>query len=92
MNGLCEKHHPIPADDVCGWCGEEFCQDCLVYPFGEKRLPYCLACAVKAAGVRTEGSPRIASSRGERRSMLQRRKLLRERRGPGSGEVRPSHV
>ena len=81
MNGLCERHFPVPADDLCGWCGEEFCQDCLVYPFGEKRLPYCLACAVTAAGVRSGRSGPRAVSRRERRHIMERRELLRERSG-----------
>ncbi len=79
MNGLCERHFPVPAVDLCGWCGEEFCHDCVVYPFGEKRLPYCLSCAVTAAGVRSGPAAPRAVSRRDRRNMMERRQLLRER-------------
>ena len=75
--GRCHKHWFEPAVDVCGMCLEEYCADCVVYPFGEAVLPYCLPCAVRAAGVRHGRSHRF--SRRDRRAALRRRELLHER-------------
>jgi hypothetical protein len=52
MDGRCERHLFDQAIDLCDRCGAEFCGDCLVYSFGPKKPPYCLPCAVEAAGVR----------------------------------------
>ena len=53
MEGRCAKHQFEAAEDACRSCGNEFCGDCLVYSFGPKKPPYCIACALTAAGVRT---------------------------------------
>jgi len=49
---LCEIHHFEPAHATCRTCKREFCPDCLVYPFGPKKAPICVPCALEAAGVR----------------------------------------
>lgn len=53
MEGRCAKHQFEAAEDTCRSCGNEFCGECLVYSFGPKKPPYCIACALTAAGVRT---------------------------------------
>lgn len=87
MDGHCEKHSFEPAVARCRECGGEYCGDCLVYPFGERKPPFCVACAIAAAGVRsTAGRPQRASRRELRREQKQRRKAEKDasrvRRGP----------
>ncbi len=53
MEGRCAKHQFEASEDVCRECGNEFCSECLVYSFGPKKPPFCIACALAAAGVRT---------------------------------------
>lgn len=50
--GTCNTHPFDSAIDVCRRCGHEFCADCLVYAFGTKKPPFCVPCALEAAGVR----------------------------------------
>ena len=52
---LCEAHPFDEAHDDCRMCGQSFCDDCLVYSFGPKRPPFCVPCALEAAGVRRGG-------------------------------------
>jgi hypothetical protein len=59
----CKKHLGIMAAGSCGECGEEFCEDCLVYPFGTSRPPMCVACALAFAGVRHRGRQRAPKQR-----------------------------
>ena len=47
----CVKHSGIVASSSCGECGHAFCEDCLVEPFGPKKPPMCIACALAFAGV-----------------------------------------
>jgi hypothetical protein len=77
MEGRCERHLFDRAIDRCGRCGLEFCQTCVVYPFGQRKAPYCLPCAVEAAGVRSSAGSGRALSRRERKQ------LERERRTAG---------
>jgi hypothetical protein len=35
---------------MCRSCLDEFCDDCLVYSFGRSKAPYCIRCALVAAG------------------------------------------
>jgi len=74
MEGRCERHQFDRAIDRCGRCGGEFCQTCVVYPFGAKRAPYCLPCAVEAAGVRSGAAPGKPMSRRERKTLDRQRK------------------
>ena len=75
MQGRCEKHLFEAAEDRCGKCGLEYCPECLVYSFGPKRPPFCIPCAVSAAGIRTSagggrGLPRREAKRLERERKL----------------------
>jgi hypothetical protein len=80
MDGRCERHLFDQAIDLCDRCGAEFCGDCLVYSFGPKKPPYCLPCAVEAAGVRKGAGYRPATSRRERKQIAKDRDALLRRR------------
>jgi hypothetical protein len=80
MEGRCERHLFDQAIDLCGRCGQEFCADCLVYSFGATKPPFCLPCAVEAAGVRQGAGFKAAGSRKERKAFARRREeFLSER-------------
>jgi hypothetical protein len=49
----CHKHPHEMGAAFCGRCGQSWCADCLVYSFGPKKPPYCVSCAMVAAGVRS---------------------------------------
>jgi hypothetical protein len=49
---MCEAHPFDSAAGVCRSCGQAFCGTCLVYAHGAKKPPYCLPCALDAAGIR----------------------------------------
>ncbi len=52
ITGLCRAHSFETATDLCRRCGLEFCEICVVHPFGPKK-PYCKECAMALGGVRT---------------------------------------
>ena len=74
MEGRCERHQFDRSVDRCGRCGGEFCATCVVYSFGPKKPPFCLPCAVTAAGVRTKAARVPALSRKERK-LLERQRV-----------------
>jgi hypothetical protein len=74
MQGRCDKHLFESAEDTCGKCGYEFCGECLVYAFGPKKPPFCIACAVAAAGIRSSAGNRPVASRGELRQIRKERR------------------
>lgn len=51
LSGLCRDHSFESAAAVCRRCGLEYCEACVVHPFGKKK-PYCKECAMALAGVR----------------------------------------
>jgi hypothetical protein len=55
MLDSCHKHPHEMGVTLCARCGQSWCADCLVYPFGTKKPPYCMGCAMVAAGVRSSG-------------------------------------
>ena len=55
ITGLCLDHSFEKAAVICRRCSREFCDACVVYPFGPKK-PYCKECAMAAGGVRTHVS------------------------------------
>ena len=89
MEGRCERHLFDQAVDLCGRCGFEFCADCLVYSFGASKPPFCLPCAVKAAGLR-QSSGGMSGGRKARKQFQQKREefLARRSDAPVSGGVR----
>ena len=60
----CTKHPHEPGRGVCGRCGLAWCGSCLVQALGPKKPPYCMECAMFAAGVRSTPT-RPAVSRRE---------------------------
>jgi hypothetical protein len=85
MEGRCERHLFDQAIDLCGRCGQEFCPDCLVYSFGPTKPPFCLPCAVEAAGVRQGAGFRPAGGRKERKELTRRREAFLAQRAEGVG-------
>lgn len=65
MDGHCEKHVFEATEGLCRSCGGEFCGDCLVYAYGHKKPPYCVSCALTAAGVRSTAARHKVRSRRE---------------------------
>jgi hypothetical protein len=51
--GSCYKHIFESAVSQCRSCRHAFCDDCLVYSRGPQKPPYCVPCAIAAAGVRS---------------------------------------
>jgi hypothetical protein len=49
----CRKHAHEMGVALCGRCGGSWCSSCIVYPFGPKKPPYCMSCAMVAGGVRS---------------------------------------
>lgn len=63
----CFRHQFEESEAMCRHCGERFCSECLVYSFGPKKPPFCIACALAASGVRAHASKRPRLSRREQR-------------------------
>jgi len=81
MQGRCDKHLFEAAEDRCGKYGYEFCGECLVYSFGAKKPPFCIACAVAAAGIRSNAGLRpIADARELKALRKERRSQARKAR------------
>lgn len=78
MDGRCDKHSFEPAERICRSCGGEFCQDCLVYSHGHRKPPYCVSCALAAAGVRASaGRPVVRSKREIRKALRDERRSIK---------------
>ena len=76
LSGVCIRHPFERAEHVCRGCGLEFCSDDVVYPFGPKKPPYCVTCAIRASGVRsTAAAPKMS-----RREIRKRMKEMKHRR------------
>lgn len=86
MLDTCIKHPFERAEDACRSCSHGFCGDCLVYAFGPKRPPYCIGCAIAAAGVRSTAGNRPAS-RKELKAAAKERRARRRRKGEANTQV-----
>ena len=85
MQGRCDKHLFEGAEDRCGKCGYEFCGECLVYSFGAKKPPFCIPCAVAAAGIRSNAGIRpMADARELKALRKERRSAARKQRREGT--------
>jgi hypothetical protein len=79
-DGRCFVHSFETAESRCRNCGNEFCNECLVYAFGPGKPPYCVGCALAAAGVRSNaGRPPTLSRREIRRLEKERRRADKQR-------------
>lgn len=75
MDGHCEKHVFEATEGLCRTCGGEFCGDCLVYAYGRKKPPFCVACALSAGGVRSSAArPQVRSKREVRQELKEQRR------------------
>jgi hypothetical protein len=71
----CAKHIGLRSVGDCGHCGLAFCEDCLVFPFGNKKPPMCVGCALALSGVTHKGQrPRVVRPK---LSWRQRRRVAR---------------
>jgi hypothetical protein len=81
MDLRCDRHGFELAVDTCRNCGISYCAECLVYSFGRKEQPFCVSCALAAAGVRSNAARQPTLSRKEmRRQAKERKKALKEQR------------
>ena len=53
LDERCARHQFEAGIDCCRQCGLPFCGECLVYSFGDRQPPFCIPCALAAAGVRS---------------------------------------
>jgi hypothetical protein len=74
MDLRCDRHGFELAVDTCRNCGISFCAECLVYSFGKKEQPFCVSCALAAAGVRSNAARQPTMSRKEMRRRAKERK------------------
>jgi hypothetical protein len=80
MDVRCDRHGFELAEDTCRNCGFSFCAECLVYSFGRKQQPFCVACALAAAGVRSNAARQPAMSRKELKRQAKERKKAEKAR------------
>lgn len=73
MDGACEKHVFERMEASCTHCGGEYCGDCVVYPYGQRK-PLCVSCAIAAAGIRSSAARPVMRSRREIRRAEKERK------------------
>ena len=86
MNGRCHNDPMDFAAEVCDSCGEMFCSNCLVYPRGNSKAPFCTHCAMALSGVRNR-RPVKPLPRGE---IKKRRKALRAQLAEDDGQPEPT--
>jgi hypothetical protein len=84
-DGHCFVHHFELSEARCRNCGSEFCNECLVYAFGAAKPPYCVACALAAAGVRAAAARPATMSKREIRILEKERKRANKAKAAGSG-------
>jgi hypothetical protein len=83
LDERCARHQFEAAVDQCRQCGFAFCPECLVYAFGERQPPFCIPCALAAAGVRSGAARQPAMPRKE----LRRREKEAKRAAKESAQV-----
>ncbi len=66
--GICRDHSFETAEEVCRRCGAEFCELCLVFPFGASK-PLCKECAMAVGGVRSHVSRPAMAKKDIRRKV-----------------------
>jgi hypothetical protein len=82
-DGRCYVHNFELAETRCRNCANEFCNECLVYAFGAGKPPYCVACALAAAGVRSNAGRARTMSRRDIRRLEKERKRAAKQAGEG---------
>jgi hypothetical protein len=61
----CLRHYEEPIAALCKMCQRPFCTRCLIYPFGPKKPPYCVGCALAEAGVRESARGAVMTPEAE---------------------------
>lgn len=51
VNRRCRRHPFEVGSHNCHYCGDDFCEECFVYPLGPRRPGLCIPCAMAKAGV-----------------------------------------
>jgi len=77
MSSGCTRHPSNPSAGACRQCEETFCEDCLVFPFGDTKPPMCIGCALAFAGVRPGAAGAPKAERSARPKRFGRRKQVR---------------
>lgn len=74
MSFSCVKHPMTMAQHICGECGHQFCPECVVFPFGASKPPFCITCALELGGVRRHATnrPKLTRKSIRRRLAMQR--------------------
>jgi hypothetical protein len=84
----CEKHIFDPAAGTCRACRHDFCEQCLVYVHGPNKPPFCIPCALTAAGVRsTARRPVRVGAEPNRAPVLPEPEIAREREKAPAGAM-----
>jgi len=93
FTGLCREHSFESATALCRRCGLEYCEDCVVYPFGAKK-PVCKTCAITMSGVRSQAGLRAMPPRlVKKRAKAFAKKIVGSAGGrPATSSVDEEHV
>ena len=76
---------------MCRHCGGWYCNECLVFSFGPNKPPYCIACALAAAGVRSNAARKSGLSRREmKRREKQAAKAMQDLEAKRESEISSS--
>ncbi len=81
MNGRCTADPLDHADDICEYCGDEFCRSCLITTRNGKGPKVCRGCAISNSGISGARSSksRVSKSHIERaREALEEAKSTRQ--------------
>jgi len=81
ITGLCRDHSFESAIDLCRRCGFEFCEVCVVHPFGPKK-PFCKECAMSLGGVRAHVTRNALPSRLIRQRAKEFSRFVGQRNAP----------
>ncbi len=79
ISGVCQVHSFESATELCRRCGLEFCDTCIVSPFGAKK-PYCKECAMTLGGVRAHVTRNALPARQIRRRVKEFETITAARR------------
>lgn len=82
----CQRHASEPAVDRCGKCGWGYCNRCLVYSFGPSKPPFCVGCAMAAAGIRSQRTAAAPPKLDRKTLRLQRKAEKEARKAAARGE------
>ncbi len=83
VSDTCVKHSFETAVGVCRQCRNSYCAECLIYAFGPDKPPYCVTCALNAAGVRHQGA--TPNPKKRRRGLFRRKPVTDDGPAPEPG-------